>query len=296
MVKFHFVFQILAFEQLRETKVCSYRIDLCTPLLCEEIQHADRPEKLKALTLLEFMDQFRHACMQRQENWWTYEACFGSNDDHDDHNKKNKNAVKMENHKKSKRKQQQQQEGGSMPESTQGIRQFHVETVMTKTDKENEVLQRQVIQSEFLLGSPPLHMYKNGTALSESVHYPVQAASSVNDVHTSQPKTPSLHLEFSDGAACDIEDVKRGTTVEISCGDRDAIEDIIEDRTCHYVIKISSRLICRVDGFSPPKKEVVDIHCAPVDENSKAEEVDVTEIITNDTEMDEIQEQVVSVT
>ena len=237
---------------------------MCTPLLCDEIQHADRPEKLKTLSLLEFMEQFRHVCMQRQENWWSYEVCFGGDQEPGTTDKskdqesgrqtkteRNKQAVVME--KKQKQKSSK----------FQGIRQYHVETVMTKTDKENEVQQHQVVQAEFLLGVPPLAMYTNATALSTAIRFPIKTAATMDDVHTSQIRVPSLHLEFTHGEECDIEDVQRGGTVEVSCGDQDGIGDIIEDRTCHYVIKMTSKLMCRVDGFSPPKKQITEIVCTP---------------------------------
>ncbi|CAE7603449.1 unnamed protein product, partial [Symbiodinium microadriaticum] len=73
---------------------------------------------------------------------------------------------------------------------------------------------------------------------------------------------PALHLEFDGGMACDIENVHRGSTMEIVCGVRDTIEDIIEDRTCHYIFKITSRALCSVPGFAPPKRKVATIQCS----------------------------------
>eukprot|EP00603_Paraphysomonas_imperforata_P003268 CAMPEP_0114421152 /NCGR_PEP_ID=MMETSP0103-20121206/4927_1 /TAXON_ID=37642 ORGANISM="Paraphysomonas imperforata, Strain PA2" /NCGR_SAMPLE_ID=MMETSP0103 /ASSEMBLY_ACC=CAM_ASM_000201 /LENGTH=455 /DNA_ID=CAMNT_0001589657 /DNA_START=250 /DNA_END=1617 /DNA_ORIENTATION=+ len=248
--------KILTFQQIRETQTCSYQIDLCTPLLCEEIQHADRPDKLKALTLTDFMEQFRHTCMQRQENWWNYEACFGGLEEASPARKSKAKAKASKNHVVMEKR--------NPDEKFQGIRQFHVEVVLTKTEKSNEMLQQQVIQAEFVLGKPPLEVYKNATALAEAVHYPTKTSASLRDSHSAQPKLPALHLEFTDGSECDIiENVRRGSTVEVSCGDRDFIEDIIEDRTCHYVIKMTSKLLCRVEGFSPPKKEVSVVTCEP---------------------------------
>jgi hypothetical protein len=271
----------LEFQQIRETKTCNYQIDLCTPLLCEEIQHADHPDKLKPLTLLEFADQFRHVCSKRQENWWNYEACFGGFEDESSPSTKmsmskaGKNDVVM---------------GKNKPqEKFQGIRQFHVETILSKTDKANEMLQKQVVQAEFVLGRPPLRIYKNESALSAAVHYPTKTSASLDDnAHSYQPKLPSLHLEFTDGSDCDIiENVRRSSTVEITCGDRDFIEDIIEDRTCHYVIKMISKLICRVDGFSPPKKEVSELVCTPVDGASDSRSASELTIDDDDTPDDD---------
>jgi hypothetical protein len=54
-----------------------------------------------------------------------------------------------------------------------------------------------------------------------------------------------------------IESTPRAATVDIYCGDSDAILSILEDHTCHYNVKISSTLMCKHPEFSPPQREVV---------------------------------------
>lgn len=81
-----------------------------------------------------------------------------------------------------------------------------------------------MLEAEFFLGSPPVHLYNNETALRELVVTPrptvVHRVGSSLSHHSSNTPTAALHLEFSDGKACDIEDTLRGATMEITCGVR----------------------------------------------------------------------------
>jgi hypothetical protein len=65
-----------------------------------------------------------------------------------------------------------------------------------------------------------------------------------------------LSLDFKNGTACDIESLNRSTTVQIHCGARELIMDILEDRTCHYTIKVSTPLLCLHAAFAPTKQAI----------------------------------------
>jgi hypothetical protein len=127
----------------------------------------------------------------------------------------------------------------------------------------------QIIENQYFIGHPPEDLYENETTLLASVVPPRPAAlHRVGSFRSGNVPTPSLHIEFTGGKACDIENTLRGATIEIACGIRDGIEDIIEDRTCHYLFKVISSCIslifsevysvalCSVEGFAPPKQNV----------------------------------------
>jgi hypothetical protein len=68
---------------------------------------------------------------------------------------------------------------------------------------------------------------------------------------------PSLVIEFEHGTACDLVNVHRGTTVELMCGTKDVITDIIEDSTCHYHFKVMSTALCAYPQLAPRKIKMI---------------------------------------
>lgn len=158
------------------------------------------------------------------------------------------------------------------------IRQFHSRVVPVMQDNQQVNLQL-VLESEFFLGYPPSpETFTNETALEamvsgrrESTTIPggAQAASSspffglvrgLGGAGTLANFQPSLRIEFSGGSPCDLlANATRGTTVEVMCGLRDEITDVVEDRTCHYLLRVTSRHLCRSKIFAPLKREVVQL-------------------------------------
>eukprot|EP00602_Paraphysomonas_sp_CaronLab_P003035 CAMPEP_0185031628 /NCGR_PEP_ID=MMETSP1103-20130426/19204_1 /TAXON_ID=36769 /ORGANISM="Paraphysomonas bandaiensis, Strain Caron Lab Isolate" /LENGTH=413 /DNA_ID=CAMNT_0027567203 /DNA_START=239 /DNA_END=1480 /DNA_ORIENTATION=+ len=239
--------QIASLDRVVEPDLCYYEIHLCTPLLCPDVMFAELPHRVRNITLVEFMQKFKSTCLKRQEQWWSYDACFGP---------PKSMSQELVSRKKQKKSQKEKSE---LQEFTSGARQYRMTTVVSQSGK--AVKHMQYIEAEFSLGVPPLEMYDNETALQEAV---VQPRS--HPIKRTTHALPSLQIEFTGGKACDIEDVTRGSTMEITCGSRDAIQDIIEDKTCHYVFKITSRAICAVPGFAPPQEMVSDLYCDPVDD------------------------------
>lgn len=94
-----------------------------------------------------------------------------------------------------------------------------------------------------------------------------------------------LTLEFENGTPCDIESLNRSTSVQIQCGARELIVDILEDRTCHYTIKVSTPLLCLHAAFAPAKQEVERFVITPLNPppvTSDGEEVELKETRAED--------------
>ena len=72
----------------------------------------------------------------------------------------------------------------------------------------------------------------------------------------------AIVLEFENGTKCDIESMDRSTSVHISCGARDAIIDVVEDRTCHYNVKVTSPVICLLTDFAPRRQKFIRVELA----------------------------------
>ena len=58
----------------------------------------------------------------------------------------------------------------------------------------------------------------------------------------------------------------RGTDVQLTCGDEDKITSVSEDRTCHYVINVSLKQLCYVQGFKIPPRRIVPVELVPYSE------------------------------
>ena len=82
-------------------------------------------------------------------------------------------------------------------------------------------------------------------------------------LHGKEQLPKSLAIEFTGGTPCDIVNLSRSTTVYIYCGQTHGIIDIVEERTCHYNIKVHSSLVCKYEHLSPSKIEYVQIDIKP---------------------------------
>lgn len=137
----------------------------------------------------------------------------------------------------------------------QGIRQFRMSTVAT-ADQDDTITQTKTLEAQHMLGSAPVHLFNNESALQERV---VSVKSSIALAKHSKPA--KLVLEYEGGSECDIEDVVRGTSVEITCGERNALNDVIEDSTCHYILRVTSTDICHIDEFREAHLNITKIVC-----------------------------------
>mmetsp|Transcript_3828 Transcript_3828/g.14916 ORF Transcript_3828/g.14916 Transcript_3828/m.14916 type:complete len:465 (-) Transcript_3828:1564-2958(-) len=59
----------------------------------------------------------------------------------------------------------------------------------------------------------------------------------------------AFQLEFDGGTPCDVSSLERSTTVEFVCGDRNELESVVEDRTCHYRMRVANTELCRHPRF-----------------------------------------------
>lgn len=276
---------VIYIDRVEETQVCQYDIDICVPKLCRAppvestsvvktpsvtgtptvtgaLEVADEDDDQ---TLVNVVQSLAKNCLYRQEDWWMYEICFKT-----------------------------------------GIRQMHARS--EGMQQSNGIIQHlQVIDDQYSLGEAPVDIYSDKSALMHaagirvssdvddgSMPDPLQpketsdksnASYRKNDIYkggklqiptsgmpvTGFAKDDSpkfLSLEFKNGTACDIESLNRSTTVQIHCGMREVIMDILEDRTCHYTIKVSTPLLCLHAAFAPAKQALERFVLIP--ENSKS--------------------------
>lgn len=87
----------------------------------------------------------------------------------------------------------------------------------------------------------------------------------------------SVHLDYSNGTACDLKDTTRSSRVELLCGAAFGyksmeIIDINEDSTCHYLFKVSVPGLCALEEFAPKERQVSIMDCYPLDEQFPSEE------------------------
>ena len=162
------------------------------------------PFTLPVSSLTTVLQSLSKQCLVRQEGWWTYELCFRT-----------------------------------------GIRQFHLhaETVQQAVgDGSTSTSAHMVVQNEFSLGLAPADSYTDtstsGGGLEALVrpgsHPPgseARGSGGASGGQESRMGLPSnvlqrayrpraLVLEFEGGTPCDIEDIARGSTIELTCGER----------------------------------------------------------------------------
>merc|ERR1711871_532624 len=62
----------IALQSLKETELCTYEINVCTPLLCP-LKLTPTQNRFSVHSLLKPLET---VCMQKHEGWWTYEFCY----------------------------------------------------------------------------------------------------------------------------------------------------------------------------------------------------------------------------
>jgi len=216
-----------------ETSLCQYQVVACVPLLCPswaqptsapqpktapEVKAGSENETKHALETI--MAELREQCMVRHEEWWAYEVCFKS-----------------------------------------GVRQFHMHQDLQK-DSAGKATTRYFIQGEFSLGLAPHAVFSSkqtmeaamtGDPHSQDIEH-ISLTGMPTSVLQKAYSPRALMLTFEGGTPCDIENTQRSSLVEVSCGPggNDAIAEIVEDRTCHYHIKVHSRRLCDLEQFKRP--------------------------------------------
>jgi hypothetical protein len=214
-------------DKVQEIKLCHYQMNICVPSMCmpkDPILHKYNDKS--TLSLVKIMHELNKTCLTKQEDWWTYELCFGV-----------------------------------------GLRQFHIHIENVKAEDSNSFIQKQSIQSQFILGKAPVQHYRNESYLRtislkkqplEDNEKTMKNLGITSPVLLGRSKKPnSLKLEFiDDGTPCDLINLTRSSTVEIICGEVDKIIDIHEDKTCHYHIIVHSKLACNYKDLQPIKDNI----------------------------------------
>eukprot|EP01039_Chlorochromonas_danica_P010604 gene10604-11750_t len=184
---------------------------------------------------------------------------------------------------------------------SKGIRQvrFNIEQV---AGTDGNVVQKQVLASQFFLGQPPLSIYKNETALqshssaasklrmaptwtSDREQYLLNHTGLLSPLLLNKNRDPIyLSLPFTNGTPCDLDNVNRSTTLDIFCGTQNQILQVIEERTCAYRIKVELKVACQLPGFLPEKEKVTTLAFTLFDQLEGEEEKEQKEEISHDGE------------
>eukprot|EP01034_Spumella_vulgaris_P023711 gene23711-29959_t len=242
---------------LEEPNTCAYKAVVCTPLLCKPNKPIFPTTAIGGSALTNVMLSLNNSCLMRQEDWWTYELCF-----------------------------------------TKGVRQLRI-NVEQSVLADGTVEQKKVVVNQYILGNPLLEVYANETALSERVtsHHgtsqqPQREAVSSKEAqiiassglvsplfHTRGKEPKHLELEFTNGTACDIDNVNRSIVVELYCGLTNSILSTWEDSTCHYRMKAELTILCALPDFLPKKDnastiEIIPLHPVEVDEEEESSSED----------------------
>ena len=251
-------------KAIHEPALCEYRLTICYEMLCTASNVNE--VGLLPLTLVQVIKEIAPMCMTRVEDWWTYELCFSKE-----------------------------------------VRQFHVETTMT-VDKQGRGVEKRQIHQLYSLGHKPFSTLTTSTPTPT----PTQSKTTSNNnnnmnsiseetllelfvpASASLSGKPSLQLEYSDGTECDIEDLKRSTTVELFCSTsgKDEIVNIVEDRTCHYHMQVGIAALCSVPKFEPIITKSVILDFVSLDAKEVKEgATTTTTTTTTSSSLDEIKEQ-----
>jgi len=183
-----------------------------------------------SLTVAELLDGFEKPCLRLNEGWWAYEFCH-----------------------------------------LKHIRQFHEEevTVVNKDEgndgNNKEKKKEQVTKRLAVVDSHSLGKYTGSTSISE-----IDKRMKIIKGATSAKTYASMWYEGGD--VCDLTQRPRRTEVRIYCDDsaHSRFVDISERATCEYVLRLSSRAICRHPAFTPDKPITQQIVCRPVNRISNA--------------------------
>ena len=64
-----------------------------------------------------------------------------------------------------------------------------------------------------------------------------------------------MRIEYVNGTECDLKDTFRATSLELACGPQDGILEVIEDKTCHYRMRVSLKTLCQLPSFVVEEKK-----------------------------------------
>lgn len=218
---------IIRIESVAEHSICSYRIRVCMEVMClpklaqepNSVALNEISDNSLSLTsnddnsIQEFIKNFQRSCLYRQEEWWTYEWCM-----------------------------------------TEGLRQYHSQ-ISTVQLSDGTMKQKKEIMSEFSLGKANSKVFDDIELLKESITHPEESTvdkvistfglplisvSARGKVSSMDSKVSKMRFEYVNGTICELTGLPRSTTIEITCGAKDEFLDIVEDHTCHYVVRVSS--------------------------------------------------------
>lgn len=115
------------------------------------------------------------------------------------------------------------------------VRQYHQE-------------QKKVV-AEFYLGSRPPQMPKNHYALKMNEQNPYESYA---------------YVEFTNGTICDLTQQPRSVEIRFYCPQQNLDHQIIaveEPLSCKYILKMTSKKLCKLPGFSKKENIVNTIKC-----------------------------------
>jgi len=249
----HSSFPLAVLNRITEPELCAYQATVCSPLLCLKPKTSvNQDTKSRHPRFSDVMKQINTTCLAKQEEWWTYELCFNK-----------------------------------------GVRQvrFNLEQAVTA---EGNVVQKQVLANQYILGLPNFPIYQDEEALvamtQDKVFTTAPTSSSKEeggaeeDLYSKERemvrsfglvsplfrqssnahhKPNHLALEFSDGTACDLQQLNRSIVIEMYCGVNNVILQIREDSTCRYRMKVELTALCALPGFAPVKENITSIVLTP---------------------------------
>jgi hypothetical protein len=139
-------------------------------------------------------------------------------------------------------------------------RQFHVETTDVDGRKKAKVA------AEFALGD---RMASRRSSTNDVVV--VEAVGS---------ESARVEVEYDNGTPCDVDvdgdgvERKRSMTARFICGETNALVSIVEDRTCHYLFKVTTHVLCSHTAFitDEPTRPVTCTALDPVADDEEDEE------------------------
>ena len=237
--------KLAVISDIYEPNTCSYQINVCSELLCHELVSPAKGSSKDSLSSV--LDNLHGKCVTRQEDWWTYELCFGK-----------------------------------------GVRQYHAQAVPIPTDEKSapgidgtvvDESPRQAVTnapkkavklamkvvSEYSLGNASTSELNSKNANPRIVRK--QEGISIGLDGTKKNNTmATVQFELTDGTSCDLKNLSRASTVELLCGKQlgyKAVEiiDIMEDSTCHYLIKVNVPDLCLIELFAPKTQKMQRMEC-----------------------------------
>jgi hypothetical protein len=206
----------ISIENVEEPDTCHYRMNICVPSLCttHEIEKATKHRN----SLSALFSELDRLCLQKSEDWWTYELCFG----------KHLRQFHAET-------QVSVTARGKRHENSVVIQEYTLGLPPAQSLSNDAWLEGQVKQL------PRRRPLSNAPIL---------------EAEDSSTHTPVLLLEFTGGTHCDIENRQRAATVELGCGPVDTLLEVKEDTTCHYYVRAVLSSLCQNEAFLQQQGEL----------------------------------------